>query len=75
LLFHGTLFPSIQLTFFALQLLANRISDIGRVSLLSQCRILASAELSGCIWQHQWQPMPRSRCQNSAAVSGEAAVC
>jgi len=34
-----------------------------------------SAELSGCIWQHQWQPMPRSRCQNSAAVWGDAAVC
>ena len=49
--------------------------DVGRVSLLSRCRILASAELSGCIWQHQWQPMPRSRCQNSAAVWGDAAVC
>jgi len=49
---------------------------LGRVSLLSRCRILASAELiSGCIWQHHWQPMPRSRCQNSAAVWGDAAVC
>ena len=46
--------------------------DVGRVSLLSRCRILASAELSGCIWQHQWQAMPRSRCQNSAAVWGDA---
>jgi len=45
------------------------------VSLLSRCQILASAELSGCIWQHQWQSMPRSRCHYSATVRGDAAVC
>ena len=50
-------------------------SDLRRVSLLSRCRILASAEHRGCTRQHLWQPMPRSRWQNSAAVWGDAAVC
>jgi len=48
--------------------------DYGRVSLLSRCQILASAEHSGCIWQHQWQPMLRSHWQNLAAVWGDAAI-
>jgi len=50
-------------------------TDTGHVSLLSRCHILASAEHGGCIWQHQWQLMPRSHWQNSAAARGDAAVC